>query len=195
MDVIEKEKIFNNIYSKKIEQVQWYCRRYVREAEAIELAHDVFLNFYQNLDKFRGDSKYETWLFQITKNACNNHYRYTKATKRSGHVFSLDAEKRPNAEYSPVKSAWLEDKKPSIARIVESKDILDLVMFEINRMNEKHRKTFMHFIESDGFKSQEEVCSILGIKANKLKSRLVRARKFLISRTKIKRLLAHGSIV
>lgn len=48
------------------------CRN---SADAAEITQDVFLKVFQSLDQFRGDSKFETWLFRIVVNAASDHHR------------------------------------------------------------------------------------------------------------------------
>src|ERR1035437_6217046 len=72
MDVLEKEEIFNDIYKRKINAVKWKFRHNATDHEAEELAHDVFLKLYKNMDRFRNEASIDTWLFAITKNMyCN----------------------------------------------------------------------------------------------------------------------------
>lgn len=50
--------------------------RWLRHKErAEELAQEVFLKAYRELDKFRGDAKFSTWLYQIALNACRDDWR------------------------------------------------------------------------------------------------------------------------
>lgn len=48
--------------------------------DAEDLSQDVFVKAYKSLSKFRGDSKWSTWLYRITVNTCMDHGR-TKAAK------------------------------------------------------------------------------------------------------------------
>ncbi len=47
-------------------------------AEAEEIAQDCFLKAFQKLDKFRGDSKFSTWLYRIVYNTSISHVRKKK---------------------------------------------------------------------------------------------------------------------
>jgi RNA polymerase sigma-70 factor (ECF subfamily) len=54
---------------------------FVHEKEdAEDLTQEIFLNAWQSLGKFRGDSQFSTWLHRIAINACLNHARKSKIT-------------------------------------------------------------------------------------------------------------------
>lgn len=62
------------------------CFKIVRKAEeAEELAQDTFLKAFDNLDKFRGDAKFSTWLYRIAYNGAISMTR-----KRKLEVHALD---------------------------------------------------------------------------------------------------------
>ena len=45
-------------------------------ADAVDdIAQDVFLTVYKNLNKFRFESQFSTWLYRITVNKCKDHLR------------------------------------------------------------------------------------------------------------------------
>jgi len=43
--------------------------------QAEDVAQEVFLKVYLNMDKFRGDSSYFTWIYRITVNMCRDRHR------------------------------------------------------------------------------------------------------------------------
>jgi RNA polymerase sigma-70 factor (ECF subfamily) len=58
------------------------------EDDAEDLAQETFVRVYQHRTRFRGDSKFSTWLYTIATNLVKSRYRF-----RSRHpAVSLDAE-------------------------------------------------------------------------------------------------------
>ena len=58
------------------EQVYTWCLRYVRDHDqALDMAQEVMLNAYRNLDSFAGKSQFSSWLFSITRNRCLSELR------------------------------------------------------------------------------------------------------------------------
>ncbi len=56
--------------------------------DAEEIAQDVFVKAYRSLADFRGDSKFSTWLFTITRTTCLSFLR-----KKKLDTLSLDNER------------------------------------------------------------------------------------------------------
>ncbi|GIO28305.1 RNA polymerase subunit sigma [Ornithinibacillus bavariensis] len=49
---------------------------YTKEKQLAEdIAQEVFIRCYQNLDVFRHESSYKTWVFRITINLCRDYFR------------------------------------------------------------------------------------------------------------------------
>jgi RNA polymerase sigma-70 factor (ECF subfamily) len=52
-------------------RVYVWCHRFVRDHEqALDLAQDVLLSAWRNLDSFQGRSRFSSWLFSIARNRC-----------------------------------------------------------------------------------------------------------------------------
>jgi RNA polymerase sigma-70 factor (ECF subfamily) len=48
-----------------------WCIRFTRDREsAADLAQEILLRAYRNLDKYRGECRFSTWLYVITRNLC-----------------------------------------------------------------------------------------------------------------------------
>jgi RNA polymerase sigma-70 factor (ECF subfamily) len=48
------------------------------DAAAQDIAQETFLKLFANLENFRGESTFETWLFRLVVNACFDYRRKTK---------------------------------------------------------------------------------------------------------------------
>lgn len=67
-------------------QVYSMCVRMLgKPAEAEEVAQDVFIAVYKNLDRFRGDAKFTTWLYRVVVNHCKNKQSYLIRRKTDRH--------------------------------------------------------------------------------------------------------------
>lgn len=49
---------------------RWVCRLTRDRDTATDLAQEVLLRAFRNLDKYRGDCRFSTWLYVITRNLC-----------------------------------------------------------------------------------------------------------------------------
>lgn len=59
------------LYQRYYKNIYFLTRSIVKNKEnAMDLTHDVFLKLFENLSSFRGDSKFSTWLYAITRNYC-----------------------------------------------------------------------------------------------------------------------------
>lgn len=76
------ETFFKEIYNTYSPKVHRLCLGYTGNAmEADDLLQEVFIKAWQNLDKFRGDSKISTWIYRIAVNTCLYHLRSQKNKK------------------------------------------------------------------------------------------------------------------
>ena len=46
--------------------------------EAEEVSQDAFIKVYKSLNKFKGDSKFSTWIYKVTYNACLDRIKMNK---------------------------------------------------------------------------------------------------------------------
>jgi RNA polymerase sigma-70 factor, ECF subfamily len=75
-------------------RVAKWCYRFTGDREsAADLAQDIFLRAYRNLESFRGDSRFSTWLYMVTRNHCLNEIK-ARATRpeRSGDALDFEIE-------------------------------------------------------------------------------------------------------
>ncbi|MBC7947462.1 MAG: RNA polymerase sigma factor [Chitinophagaceae bacterium] len=65
----------------------------VQSAEdAEDIAQEVFVQVYQSIHAFKGESKFSTWLYRITVTKSLDHERKKKRKKRFGFVKSIFGE-------------------------------------------------------------------------------------------------------
>lgn len=79
-------------YQKRIYNLAYKMIRDTEEAK--DLAQDIFVKAYRGLKKFKAESSFYTWLYQIALNACINYTR----SRRWKNLVSIFEVKEPVAE-------------------------------------------------------------------------------------------------
>src|SRR5580704_4361158 len=96
---------FAELVDKYKQPVMNFIFRSLRdEAEAEDLAQNVFLQVYKSRSRYKQTAKFSTWLFTIARNLCLNELR-----RRSRHPAESLEETHPENEDQP--SRQYEDKK------------------------------------------------------------------------------------
>ena len=139
------------------------------EADAEDAAQEAVLKAFTNLAKFRGDSKFSTWLIRIATNEALMKLRKQRHQKLHD---SLDEQRDgEEGDYIPRDFAdWREI--PSEA--LQKKELRQALSRALASLTPKHRDVFVlrdvqHF-------TIEETAELLGIRKSAVKTRLLRAR-------------------
>ncbi len=83
--------LFGTLYDRYSKKVYNRCYTFSRnDAEAKDLAQDVFLKLFTKLSSFKGNSKFSTWLYSFTYNFCVNYVRRDQNRKMSDRSDPID---------------------------------------------------------------------------------------------------------
>jgi RNA polymerase sigma-70 factor (ECF subfamily) len=69
---------------------RFFARRGFPHEECHDLTQETFVRVYTGMDGFRGEARFETWLFRIALNTYRKALRYRGADKRAGRELSLE---------------------------------------------------------------------------------------------------------
>jgi RNA polymerase sigma-70 factor, ECF subfamily len=140
------------------------------DADAQDVAQEAILKAFANLRQFRGESKFSTWLIQITVNEARMRRRKQHADLFEPIVGAQDEE----GAYTPRDFAdWREI--PSEA--LERSEIRGLLAKALASLAQKYREVFiLRDVEQT---SIEETAEVLNISIASVKTRLLRARLML----------------
>jgi len=153
---------FERLYRMHIDRVYGLCLRMTGNvAEAEDCAQEAFIQAWNKLDKFRGDSAFSTWLHRIAVNSVLGRARKSKR------------------EQDRIQVAFEQSSAPaSEADNGELRDLSDAV----DRLPEGARHVFvLHAVY--GY-SHEETGAMLEIAAGTSKAQLHRARRLLAQQLK-----------
>ena len=133
--------------------------------EAEEVSQDVFIKVYKSLSKFKGDSKFSTWIYRITYNSCLDTL---KKYKQEYQMIPID-------DYTEHQVMIIDNAFDALVEKEQKQAIEDC----LHRLPSKDSflLTLYYFEEQ----SLDEISKILGLTANNAKVKLFRSRKKLTS--------------
>ncbi|GAB4157308.1 MAG: RNA polymerase sigma factor [Winogradskyella sp.] len=178
--IIEQLKQGNSaVFSQLIEDYQQKvfgtCISFVPNKEdAEDLVQDVFLEVYNSISKFKGNSKLSTWIYRITTNKCLEFIRKKNTKKRSGFLRPLFSD-----DFSIDKTNYFtEFNHPGF--LLENKELNKTLFKAINALPENQATVFtLHKIDG---KSYQEIADIIHKSVSSVESLMFRARKNLQQR-------------
>jgi len=104
---IDREESFHQIFRQYYRLVRSFFARRSRSEEEIEdLVQETFFRVHRNLDHFRGESKFETWLFQVSTNVYKNAVRSQTTQKRDAQEVSWDEVETSSATGEDAAIPW-----------------------------------------------------------------------------------------
>ncbi|MEO1031371.1 MAG: RNA polymerase sigma factor [Bacteroidota bacterium] len=137
--------------------------------EAEDLAQDVFVEVFNSIHKFKGNSKLSTWIYRITTNKCLEFIRKRNTKKRFAFLQSLSGGSLPIDKTS----YFTEMNHPGI--ILENKEKSETLFLAINSLPEAQKVAFtLHKI--DGL-SYQEISEITQKSISSVESLMFRAKK------------------
>ncbi|MFM2394012.1 MAG: hypothetical protein RLZZ546_1994 [Bacteroidota bacterium] len=133
--------------------------------EAEEISQDTFIKVFNSLNKFKGESKFSSWLYRITYNCCLDALKKNKAKQKIQYI----------EDFSEHQTKELESIFDSIDEKEKSQTIQDC----INELdNDEAFLITLYYFDSQ---SIEEISSIMNMKTSNTKVKLFRTRKKLAS--------------
>ncbi|MEO6230883.1 MAG: RNA polymerase sigma factor [Ferruginibacter sp.] len=134
----------------------------VRNREiAEEVAQDSFIKAYKSLGKFKGESKFSTWLYKVAYNTCLDSI---KKNKKEQLTVTID-------DYNEHQLATISDSVHGMEAKERSRMIQDCL--NLLPAEESFLLTLFYFEEQ----SLKEIATIMGIHSNHVKIKLYRGRQ------------------
>lgn len=133
--------------------------------DAEEMAQDTFVKAYQKLDTYEGKSKFSTWLYSITYNACISELR-----KRRIQFSSLEDQRFSDQDEMKMHDYFSETKKEDQERYLN---------IALGKLPEDDQVLVtLYYYENQ---SMDEISMITGLTVSNIKVKIHRARKRMYS--------------
>jgi RNA polymerase sigma-70 factor, ECF subfamily len=140
------------------------------EHDAEDVSQEAVLKAFRHFRQFRGESRFSTWLIQITVNEARMRIR-----KQHAHMTEpISHHEDEEGNYTPRDFA---DWREIPSETLERKEVRQLLAEALASLGEKYREVFV--LRDMQHLSIEETAQTLGITTASVKTRLLRARLML----------------
>lgn len=168
------QKGTNQAYGQLLDEYQQKvfgtCISFVpNQEDAEDIAQEVFIEVFNSVAKFKGDSKLSTWIYRITTNKCLEFIRKKNTKKRFGFMQSLLG----NNTAIDRSSYFTEFNHPGI--LLENKEKNEILFAAINKLPEAQR--IVYTLNKIDDLSYQEVADITEKSISSIESLLFRAKK------------------
>ena len=154
-----KTDLYGILYNRYYDKVYRKCLSFSKDPDiAQDMAQDVLLKVYSQLSKFKGTSRFSTWLYAITYNYCVEYYR------KNNRFMTVDIQEGPEM----AEADDSHEQELLGARSNQLKKALEQIPTEDRMILVK---------KYQGGISIRELMDQLGISESAVKMRLSRARK------------------
>ncbi len=158
---MQKDSIidFTLTYNKfKKPLFNYVCKVMKSDVLAEDIAHNVFLKLYDNLDRIHHTERVEVWIFTTARNEIFSHFRKNK--NRINEPIEFHEEKfSTNNLYSDF----------------EQKELIDFIEEELKAMDESQSEVY-YLKEYSGL-SYKEIAQIMNITEDLVRSRIFKVRQ------------------
>ena len=127
--------------------------------DAEEVAQEAFMAAWKGLPSFRGESKFSSWLYQLTTNAAID---FLRREKRHRAATPIEDEPEPASPDTPQQA-------------LEESEVRRALQQALDSLTPEHREIFL--LRQMRQLSYEEIGRLLDLEPGTVKSRLSRAKK------------------
>lgn len=153
-EIADRQRRFRQLHAGYDDMISRICYGYARSNEEFEdLRQDAYVNIWQGLDGFRGDSGLKTWIYRVTLNTCVSSLR---KRMRDGVTVDL-AEIADTADEDPAR----------MTMIVELHEA-------ISSLSDIDKAIILMWLDEAGY---EEIAQVLGMGRNTIASRIRRIKE------------------
>lgn len=142
--------------------------RYLRDEEdAMDVLQESVIKVFRHLDKFKGDCKFDTWVYRIVVNTCHDFLRKNKYQRNNISIYRAGEDGETIID--------LPDTSPTPPEAFDAKLTATYVLSCLDKIP-KDQKEIIILRDIQGF-SYEEISQILECSMGTVKSRINRARQ------------------
>jgi RNA polymerase sigma-70 factor (ECF subfamily) len=178
---IDREETFRQLYVLHFRSVyRFFARRGFGPDECLDLAQETFLRVHEHLGAFRGDARFETWLFKIATNLYRNRLRTLATLKRHAQEVPLDSAPEGDLSAGRPEANLPATREPGPLCDVLAEERLKLLRNAMDQLPAQMRRCVLLRVEGD-FKYRE-IAHLMQVSVDTVKAHLFQARQQLKGR-------------
>lgn len=144
--------------------------RYVgNKDDALDILQDSFIKVFRSLPNFKGDSRFETWVYRIVVNTCKDFIRKETSKPKSDSIYHEYKEEEYIID--------IKDNDDGPEEKIMQNELGNYIIKCLNKLKEE-QKEILILRDIQGF-SYEEIAKILNCNIGTVKSRIARSRNAL----------------
>lgn len=141
--------------------------RYLKnEEDALDALQESFIKIFRHLNSFKEDSRFDTWVYRIVVNTCNDMLRKNSNQKITDSIFKTEDEKETIIEIPDVSGS------PEV--VFDQKEKAKHIVSCLEKLNQEQKEIIV-LRDIHGF-SYDEISGILNCSIGTVKSRINRSR-------------------
>lgn len=150
----------------------FFFNRGLPEEECKDLTQDTFLRVYKNMNSFRGEADFYTWLLKVSTNIWCNYLRAKSTFKRDAKLVPL--EKIAETAEKPHGSPGAAKEEDPLAQLIQDEQE-ELVYQAIETLPPNMRRVMLLRLKPD--LKYREIADIMNLSIDTVKSHLHKARQ------------------
>ena len=164
--------LFNRFYWPLF---RFFEHRGFSTVECQDLIQETFLRVYRGVESFRGESRWEHWLFRIASNTASKAVRHRAAGKRAGQTIALEGEDVADSPPAAAGGSPRGAEAPIPLRQLLGKEMRELLAQAVAGLPAQMRRCVRLRVFQD--LDYDEIAEILQISPSTVKVQLFKARK------------------
>jgi RNA polymerase sigma-70 factor (ECF subfamily) len=154
-----KFKDYKKIYNENYKFVRNILKKSINNNDLEDAIQEVFFKVYKGLNKFKGDSKIETWIYKITENVSIDYKRsYIKENNREKKI----AQHKVYKSYNFTKHIFDKINYEQLINYIEKLSPKDRIILKLRELNNY---------------DYDKISKLLNLPLGTVKSRIYYARK------------------
>jgi len=151
---VKQHKEFTDLYEQYAPGILKLCMGYTGDrTQAEDLLQEVFLSVWNNMNKFRQEASWKTWIYRIAVNTCLTYLRKRK-------LKTVDIDEHPVGQLQEEKSNREQE--------------VQLLYTCISKLPEADRLLISMVLEDQSY---EEIAAVVDISVNNLRVKIHRIKK------------------